>query len=125
MGHLGREWAASLLTVVDTVGTGDGLEKEGVVEDRLRVSALAPRTETRQQTSVAWCTVAHSSHCTSENKWREAHRSCVGGPLTLVIGPAWSRIGSKLAIPVYGTSPVVGFRPTIPLQQLGRRIEPP
>jgi hypothetical protein len=73
VGHLGREWAASLLTVVDTVGTGDGLEKEGVVEDRLRVSALAPKTETRQQTSLAWGTVAHSSHCTSENKWREAH----------------------------------------------------
>jgi hypothetical protein len=49
VGHLAREWAAGLLTVVATVGTGDGLEEEGVVEDRLRVSAipLALRPESR------------------------------------------------------------------------------
>jgi hypothetical protein len=50
----------------------------------------------------------------------------------VVEGMAWClgvRVGvrrlEELAIPVYGTRPVVGLRPTMPLQQHGRRIEPP
>jgi hypothetical protein len=42
-----------------------------------------------------------------------------------VIGPAWSRCGSSGAIPVYGTSPQVGFMPTTPHSAAGMRIDPP
>src|SRR4026209_398208 len=42
-----------------------------------------------------------------------------------VIGPAGSRLGSSGAIPVYGTSPQVGFIPTTPHNAAGIRIDPP
>ena len=44
---------------------------------------------------------------------------------TRVMGPVWSIVGSKLAMPVYGTSPKVGFSPTSPADIAGSRIEPP
>jgi hypothetical protein len=42
-----------------------------------------------------------------------------------VIGPAWSIVTSMLMMPVYGTSPWVGFIPTMPQNAPGMRIEPP
>src|SRR6185295_18439959 len=42
-----------------------------------------------------------------------------------VIGPAWSIVTSMLMMPVYGTSPCVGFIPTMPQNAPGMRIEPP
>jgi hypothetical protein len=42
-----------------------------------------------------------------------------------VIGPVWSRLASIGAMPVYGTSPHVGFMPTTPQSAAGTRIEPP
>ena len=41
------------------------------------------------------------------------------------IGPRWSHVISMGTPPVYGTSPHVGFRPTMPHHEDGMRIDPP
>ena len=41
------------------------------------------------------------------------------------IGPRKSIVASIDMAPVYGTSPHVGFNPTMPLQEDGTRMEPP
>ena len=43
----------------------------------------------------------------------------------LVIGPMVSKLDSIDHVPVQGTNPKVGFRPTIPHQLAGARMEPP
>src|SRR6266852_5288372 len=42
-----------------------------------------------------------------------------------VIGPVWSTVNSIDRIPVYGTSPYVGFIPQTPQYDDGMRMEPP
>src|SRR5262245_33196636 len=42
-----------------------------------------------------------------------------------VIGPVWSSVPSIGNIPVYGTSPNVGFSPTMPDHDAGSLIDPP
>ena len=42
-----------------------------------------------------------------------------------VIGPVWSTKISIGMMPVYGTSPHVGFIPQIPEKEAGMRMEPP
>jgi hypothetical protein len=41
------------------------------------------------------------------------------------IGPQWSTLASNAQMPVYGTRPCVGFRPTPPHEAAGMRIDPP
>src|SRR5262245_8893060 len=46
-------------------------------------------------------------------------------PTVRVIGPRWSMVDSIGNAPVYGTRPWVGLWPTVPLNALGMRTDPP
>ena len=88
---------------------------------------LSPKTHTRTPVPTKNEPTTKTSIKGGRQKklWIRTSRRREQSVTVLAMGPRWSTVGSMLEAPVYGTSPHVGFRPTIPVKLAGIRTDPP